>query len=144
MPISTCCTSLINFFMHIYQLDMHRICHWQLLLHTQISIKPANCSFFRTSDTKKRGKYSKSVIITSLEFHLSFSFLFFFLQHIKFINAVYIQRGNVLPLRQLMPLFYRSNFLSNVHHVQNHYMPSLFPPVVSYTLINTPRLLLQV
>lgn len=100
--------------------------------------KPANCSFFRTSDNKKRGKYSKSVIITSLEFHLSFSFLFFFLQHIKFINAVYIQRGNVLPLRQLMPLFYRSNFLSNVHHVQNHYMPSLFPPVVSYTLINNP------
>ena len=27
-----------------------------------------------------------------------------------------------MPLRQLMPLFYRSNFLSNVHHVQNHYM----------------------
>lgn len=122
MSISACCTSFINSF-YAYLL--------------------AECTE-KTPGNKKRGKYSKSAILTSLEFHLYFHSYSFFLQHITSISAVYIQRGNVLPLRQLMPLSYRNNFLNSAHRVQNHYTPLLFPPAVSYNRINIPRLPRQV
>lgn len=43
-----------------------------------VSTTPVTGNFFRTHDNKKRGKYSKSAIITNLEFHLSFFILIYF------------------------------------------------------------------
>ena len=152
MLISACCTSFIDFFYTYLPISFYNSNNKQTLISLNLATSLAYYGIYNTCHRqllpnarhKKRGKYSKSAIITNLEFHLSFLFLFIFIQHICSINAVYIQRGNVLPLRQLMPLSYKNNFLNSAHRVQNHYTPSLFPPAVSYTLINSPQLLRQV
>lgn len=158
MLISACCTSFIDFFYTYLPISFYNSNNKQTLISLNIDIsKPCNFScilwylqHLSPATSSERTTIKKEVNIQSLQslqtlnFTSVFLFLFIFIQHICSINAVYIQRGNVLPLRQLMPLSYKNNFLNSAHRVQNHYTPSLFPPAVSYTLINSPQLLRQV
>ena len=130
MLISACCTSFIDFFYTYLPISFYNSNNKQTLISLNLATSLAYYGIYNT--------------MYHVCFFHCFLFLFIFIQHICSINAVYIQRGNVLPLRQLMPLSYKNNFLNSAHRVQNHYTPSLFPPAVSYTLINSPQLLRQV